>query len=141
MVTKWLTILLLVCVSFFASCQRFKVLEVGGQTIVKSPKFKTNYILDEKGIQSLDTSSIYVYQGNYFKFYASGEVIRGSLFYSPPSNKQSFQIHANSVYRGRYELRDNRIKLELFYPGEPFLFLVDGNEQHEKEKLLGIQLK
>jgi hypothetical protein len=111
-------------ISFCSSCQFWHpVMEIGNETILKNPKYRLEYTLDEKGMQLIDTSSIYVYQNEYFKFYSNGEVIRGSMFYRPPSNKQSLKIHANSVYRGRYELLDdNRIKLELYYPGLPSIY-------------------
>jgi hypothetical protein len=123
MVKKYSIIVVFTLVSLCTSCQRFRVLEVGGETILKNPKYKLEYTLDEKGMQLIDTSAIYVYQNYYFKFYSNGEVIHRSMFYNPPSNKHSLQIHANSVDRGRYELLDdNRIKLELFYPGLPSIY-------------------
>lgn len=142
MVIKHLIAFVFVSVSLCSSCQRFRVLEVGGETILKKPFYKLEYKLDEKGRQLIDTSSIYVYQGDYLKFYSNGEVIRGSMYYKPPSFKNCFNIHPNSVHRGRYELlEDNRIKLELFYPGEPVPFTNGWLRIMRKGEIVGDTIK
>lgn len=105
------------------SCLRYRVMKVGDETVLKNPKYRLTYILDEKGTQIIDTSSIYVYQGDYLKFFTNGVVVRGNKYFSPYSGNKNFQTHPNSVKRGRYELMDNnRIKLELFYPSQPAPF-------------------
>lgn len=142
MVAKYSVILALVFALLCSACLRLKVLNINGETVLESPKYKLNYKLDEKGMQLIDTSSIYVYQGDYLKFYSNGEVIRGSMYYKPPSFKNCFNIHPNSVHRGRYELlEDNRIKLELFYPGEPVPFTNGWLRIMRKGEIVGDTIK
>jgi hypothetical protein len=61
MVKKYSIIVVFALVSLCSSCQRFRVLEVGGETILKNPKYKLEYTLDEKGMQPpLGVASRYV---------------------------------------------------------------------------------
>jgi hypothetical protein len=83
MVKKYSIIVVFTLVSLCSSCQRCKVMKVGKETVLKQPNFKLDYILDEKGMQVIDISSVYVYQGEYLKFFVNGEVIRGNKYDFP----------------------------------------------------------
>jgi hypothetical protein len=118
MVKKYLLIFTLFSFYLCASCQRHAIMKVGNEKVLKNPKYKLDYTLDEAGKLLIDTLSVYVYQGDYFKFYTNGDVIRGNIHSRPPST----QIHPNSVYRGKYELKENKIRIELFTPVLPSYF-------------------
>ncbi|MFT6844685.1 MAG: hypothetical protein ACJAUV_000867 [Flavobacteriales bacterium] len=132
MVKKYLLIFTLFIFSLGASCQRHRVMKVGNETVLKKPNYRLDYILDKKGATLIDTTSVYVYTETdnsfgavrtYLNFSSNGFVVEVIKFHEVPIKLKDFEVHANSVKRGKYELlNDNRIKLELFFPGEPVPF-------------------
>ncbi len=118
----------------------------------KPPKYRLDYTLDELGASILDTSAVYkkhipeMHQGSmhrFFKFYKDGSLVEiiketGEI----PLDSDFAMVHPKSVFRGKYMIhKGNKIKLEVFNPGEP-VPIVDGWFRHfRKGYIVGDTIK
>lgn len=151
MVTKYLTIVAFLLISLCFSCQRHRVVKIENEFVFKNPTYKLDYKLDEKGARLIDTAAVYVYtetESSFgltyrcLKFDKYGRVIRLTKFYKLLLIEKDFQIHPKSVDRGMYELLDNnRIKLELYYAGEPVPFTNGWLRKIRKGEIVGDTIK
>lgn len=114
-------IVISIVILVIASCQ-YRIREVNGEEVFVGSPHRLHIDLDKNYHNIIDTNAVYVDIDDYYwylKFDSNGSLIRAnkSNFALTP---EDFRVSPKSTDRGRYLVKGNKIKIEVFGPGDTF---------------------
>ena len=105
-------------IAIMGSCT-YRTYELNGESVFVGSPHRLFKESDSNYHDILDTNAIYYEalfkHGSYLKFDSDGWLTRLTLF-----KTDSLQVSPDSADRGRYCMRKNKIRIELFWPGDTY---------------------